>query len=129
MEPKIKENRWNVEIEKSIAEMWNKESLYEFDIHDKNAVHLIVVNSKEIIGTGRFYHDKYSGDYKLGRMAIVETYRNQGIGSKMLIKIEEIPRNKKVQRIIIGWESLFVLIFFCSSILIFFASSICSFLA
>ena len=59
-------------IEQQIPWRW------EFDIHDKNAVHLIVVNSKEIIGTGRFYLDKYSGDYKLGRMAVAETYRNQG---------------------------------------------------
>jgi predicted GNAT family N-acyltransferase len=86
-------------IEQQIPWRW------EFDIHDKNAVHLIVVNSKEIIGTGRFYHDKYSGDYKLGRMAIVETYRNQGIGSKMLIKIEEIARNKKVPKIILEAQS------------------------
>ena len=63
------------------------------------------MNSKEIIGTGRFYRDKYSGDYKLGRMAVVETYRNQGIGSKMLIKIEEIARNKKVPKIILEAQS------------------------
>ena len=86
-------------IEQQIPWRW------EFDIHDENAVHLIVMNSKEIIGTGRFYCDKYSGDYKLGRMAIVETYRNQGIGSKMLIKIEEIARNKKVPKIILEAQS------------------------
>ena len=86
-------------IEQQIPWRW------EFDIHDENAVHLIVLNSKEIIGTGRFYRDKYSGDYKFGRMAVVETYRNQGIGSKMLIKIEEIAMNKKVPKIILEAQS------------------------
>jgi len=38
-------------------------------------------------------------------MAIVEKYRNQGIGSKMLIKIEEIASNKKVSKIILEAQS------------------------
>ena len=86
-------------IEQQIPWRW------EFDIHDENAVHLIVLNSKELIGTARFYRDKYSGDYKLGRMAVLKTYRNQGIGSKMLIKIEEIASNKKVPKIILEAQS------------------------
>ncbi|HIM82933.1 MAG TPA: valine--tRNA ligase [Nitrososphaerales archaeon] len=54
MEPKIKENRWNVKIEKSIAEMWNKESLYEFDIHDKREV--FTIDTPPPYPSGRPWH-------------------------------------------------------------------------
>ena len=80
-------------IEQQIPWQW------EFDIHDKNATHLIVLSSNEIIGTGRFYYDHCYGDYKLGRMAVLSNFRSQGIGSKILTKIEEIAKTKKVPKI------------------------------
>ena len=54
MEPKIKENRWNVEIEKSIAELWNNESLYEFDINDKREV--FTIDTPPPYPSGRPWH-------------------------------------------------------------------------
>lgn len=86
-------------IEQQIPWRW------EFDIHDENATHLIVLNSNEIIGTGRFYYDHCYGDYKLGRMAVLSNFRSQGIGSKILTKIEEIAKTKKVPKIILEAQS------------------------
>tara|TARA_B100001123_G_scaffold376258_1_gene442789 strand:+ start:188 stop:619 length:432 start_codon:yes stop_codon:yes gene_type:complete len=82
-------------IEQQIPWRW------EFDIHDDSAIHLIVLNSNEIVGTGRFYYDNDLRDYKLGRMAVLNNFRSQGIGSKILIKIEEIAKKKNVPKIIL----------------------------
>ena len=34
MESKIQEKNWSVEIEKNISKIWEKESLYDFNIDD-----------------------------------------------------------------------------------------------
>ena len=86
-------------IEQQIPWRW------EFDIHDENATHLIVFSSNEIIGTGRFYYVHCYDDYKLGRMAVLSNFRSQGIGSKILTKIEEIAKSKKVPKIILEAQS------------------------
>ena len=54
LEPKIKENRWNVEIEKSITELWNRELLYEFDINDHREV--FTIDTPPPYPSGRPWH-------------------------------------------------------------------------
>lgn len=52
----------------------------ELDEYDETAIHAIALNDKdEVIGTGRLLS---SG--KIGRMAVLKSFRNQGVGAAML---------------------------------------------
>lgn len=62
----------------------------EIDEHDKCAIHFIVLNEDDIIGTARLVISDKKG--KIGRMCILKEYRSKGIGSKLINKIIEYSK-------------------------------------
>ena len=86
-------------IEQQIPWQW------EFDEFDTSAIHLIVENNQQIIGTGRFYPFNDDSIYKLGRMAVLKNFRGLGIGSKILNKFEDIAKSKNISEIYLEAQS------------------------
>jgi predicted GNAT family N-acyltransferase len=54
----------------------------ELDNEDARAVHLIALGGQRAVGTARLV--LHHGSAKIGRMAVLKTYRRQGIGTKLL---------------------------------------------
>ena len=54
MESKIQEKNWNVEIEKNISKIWEKESLYDFNINDKREI--FTIDTPPPYPSGRPWH-------------------------------------------------------------------------
>jgi predicted GNAT family N-acyltransferase len=60
----------------------------EFDEHDAGAVHAAAVAGGAVVGTGRMY-TLPSGETRIGRMAVDQTMRREGIGGLVLAFLEE----------------------------------------
>lgn len=86
-------------IEQQIPWKW------EFDEFDKSAIHLIVENNQQIIGTGRFYPSNNNSVFKLGRMSVLKNFRGLGIGTKILKKFESIAKSKNISEISLEAQS------------------------
>jgi predicted GNAT family N-acyltransferase len=56
----------------------------ELDSDDAPAIHLLATLSGKAVGTARIVMRR--GSAKIGRMAVVKTYRRQGIGNKLLVR-------------------------------------------
>lgn len=55
----------------------------EWDGHDTKAIHVVAYDtSDQVIGTARLLADGH-----IGRMAVLEAWRNHGVGSAMLTKL------------------------------------------
>jgi|TARA_B100001750_G_scaffold90962_1_gene71867 valyl-tRNA synthetase len=54
MESKIQEKNWNVEIEKNISKIWEKESLYDFNINDQREI--FTIDTPPPYPSGRPWH-------------------------------------------------------------------------
>jgi predicted GNAT family N-acyltransferase len=54
----------------------------ELDGDDKKAIHLLARAGTRAVGTARIVVGRYGA--KIGRMAVLKTYRRRGIGSKLL---------------------------------------------
>lgn len=59
----------------------------EWDGLDDEAVHLLVTHNNHPVATSRMLADGH-----IGRMAVMPDWRNQGIGTAMLLKLIEIAR-------------------------------------
>jgi len=71
-----------------------------FDEHDREALHMVVKDGERVIGSARvqFLADNQA---KLERMAILRRYRRKGIGKEMLLFLDAVWKDKKVQQVII----------------------------
>ena len=71
-----------------------------FDGHDREALHMVVKDGERVIGSARvqFLTDNQA---KLERMAVLERYRRKGIGREMLLFLDEVWKDKRVQQVII----------------------------
>jgi predicted GNAT family N-acyltransferase len=71
-----------------------------FDGHDEEALHIVVKDGKRVIGSARvqFLADNQA---KLERMAILKHYRRKGIGREMLLFLDTVWKDKRVQQVII----------------------------
>jgi predicted GNAT family N-acyltransferase len=56
----------------------------EIDALDKYAVHEVVLDGKEVIGTLRILFSE--GAARIGRVAVRKRWRNQGIGREMMLR-------------------------------------------
>jgi predicted GNAT family N-acyltransferase len=54
----------------------------EFDVFDKDALHLMVYVDEVAAGTGRIWHD--GKGFRIGRLAVLKDYRGQKIGDLAL---------------------------------------------
>jgi len=71
-----------------------------FDEHDKEALHMVVKDGQEVIGSARvqFLTDNQA---KLERMAVLKRYRRKGIGKEMLLFLDTVWKDKQVQQVIV----------------------------
>jgi len=71
-----------------------------FDEHDKEALHMVVKDGKQVIGSARvqFLADNQA---KLERMAVLKRYRRKGIGREMLLFLDAVWKDKQVRQVII----------------------------
>ncbi|MCM1182771.1 MAG: GNAT family N-acetyltransferase [Roseburia sp.] len=56
----------------------------EFDSVDAEAVHLLMLEQGEPVGTCRFFWDADRNAYMIGRIAVLKPYRGQARGSALL---------------------------------------------
>lgn len=60
----------------------------EFDELDGKSIHILIRYNNIPIATGRFYSTN-NNSWVVGRFAVIKEYRNMGIGSFLMKKIEE----------------------------------------
>ena len=70
----------------------------EFDKHDDAALHAVAYNGPRIVGTGRLIVDSDT-NASIGRMAVEESSRRFGIGSRILLFLEDSARSKGIKRL------------------------------
>ncbi len=67
----------------------------EWDEFDESAQHVIAVNNEgKPIATGRIKVDGH-----IGRMAVLKTYRQQGIGSAILLTLLAVAKQQNIDRV------------------------------
>jgi predicted GNAT family N-acyltransferase len=71
----------------------------EWDEFDQNALHAIVKQENQVIGTARLIIDNTIA--KIGRMAIQKEYRQQGIGQKLLLTLIKTAKEKGAQECVL----------------------------
>jgi len=60
----------------------------EFDETDSIALHLVAFDGGCPAGTCRIFWDEQMGMYVLGRLAVLEEYRGQGVGAQLVYAAE-----------------------------------------
>lgn len=86
--------RWRV-----LRQPWGQPLGSERDELDATAYHLLALNTyQEAVGVGRLHAD-YSGIGYIRYMAVDEKYHHQGIGSRILIALEEQARQNELRLI------------------------------
>jgi len=67
------------------------------DRDDKRALHFLALKAGKAVGTARIViHDRSA---KIGRMAVLKTYRGKGVGTKLLKRAIEIAKSHGAQKI------------------------------
>jgi predicted GNAT family N-acyltransferase len=71
-----------------------------FDNNDRDALHVVVKEGGQIIGTARI---RFLGNNqaKLERMAVAKAFRHKGIGRGIIAFLDEELKGKQVQQVII----------------------------
>jgi len=71
-----------------------------FDGHDSEALHIVAKDRERVVGSARF---RFLTDnrVKLERMAILKRYRRKGIGKEMLLFLDALWKDKRMQQVII----------------------------
>jgi predicted GNAT family N-acyltransferase len=69
----------------------------ELDDADATATHAIAIHQGRVVGTGRLIYREES-TAKIGRMAVDQPFRRQGIGGRILDLLEEEARSQGIRR-------------------------------
>jgi predicted GNAT family N-acyltransferase len=69
----------------------------EWDGLDDEAIQILVTDNDQPIATSRMLSDGH-----IGRMAVMTAYRNQGIGSQMLIRLIKIARQNGLDKVFLS---------------------------
>jgi predicted GNAT family N-acyltransferase len=69
----------------------------ERDGRDDEALHLVVVDDGEIVGTCRLL--PAGSEIKLGRMAVAPSHRGRGLAARLLVEADARARELRAQRI------------------------------
>ncbi len=72
----------------------------ELDEYDQEALHMVVIGEKMIIGTARVRF-LVSGQAKLERMAVLKHFRRRGIGSGIISFLTEELRNRQIKQVVL----------------------------
>lgn len=73
----------------------------EFDSADADAEHMVMFENDKPVAACRFYRQADTGDYVIGRIAVLRDYRGRNIGSEMLRAAEDIIRKRGGARALI----------------------------
>jgi len=69
----------------------------EWDGLDEGAVHLLAIDAdKAPIGTARMLDDGH-----IGRMAVLKSWRRQGVGSALLLRLIEIAEQQDLRQVVL----------------------------
>jgi predicted GNAT family N-acyltransferase len=69
----------------------------ELDRDDRRAIHFLATSAGRAIGTARIVMHRRSA--KIGRMAVLKTYRSKGIGARLLKRAVAAAKQRHAQRI------------------------------
>ncbi len=69
----------------------------ELDSEDRQAVHLLASSGKKAVGTARVVFRR--GSAKIGRMAVLKSYRRIGVGKKLLTRAISTAKRRAVRKI------------------------------
>ncbi len=69
----------------------------ELDADDQRATHLLASVGPRAVGTARVVEQP--GSAKIGRMAVLKTYRGRGVGKKLLQRAIEAAKKRGVRKI------------------------------
>ncbi|HKQ23808.1 MAG TPA: GNAT family N-acetyltransferase [Burkholderiales bacterium] len=72
----------------------------EWDEFDPLCQHVVAEAASQAIGTGRLLPDGH-----IGRMAVLESWRGQGVGSALLEALLQIARNRGIRRVRLNAQS------------------------
>jgi predicted GNAT family N-acyltransferase len=71
-----------------------------FDGRDREAMHMVVKVGEKVIGSARVQF-LAGNQAKLERMAVLKRYRRKGIGKEILLFLDTVWKDKRVQQVII----------------------------
>ena len=66
----------------------------EFDKDDDKALHILMYADKKAIGNARVIYSDEHNCYTIGRFAILKPYRGLKLGSRLLLYVEEVIKEK-----------------------------------
>lgn len=69
----------------------------ELDRDDRRAIHFLATSTGRAIGTARIV--MHGGNAKIGRMAVLKTYRGKGVGARLLKRAIVAARRRHARRI------------------------------
>ena len=72
----------------------------ELDGRDDEALHLVVVDGGEVVGTCRLL--PVGSEVKLGRMAVAPTHRGRGLAAALLVEADVRARELGARRIVLA---------------------------
>jgi predicted GNAT family N-acyltransferase len=72
----------------------------ERDGRDDEALHLVVVDDGDLVGTCRLL--LVGSEVKLGRMAVAPAYRGRGLAAELLVEADARARELQAQRIVLA---------------------------
>ncbi len=93
---KYLELRWRI-----LRKPWNQPRGSEVDELDDEAIHIAAYDEDKMVGVARL-HFNSKEEAQIRYMAVEEGYRNRGIGSKMLEKLEEIAKEKGARYVMLN---------------------------
>lgn len=73
--------------------------LNEFDELDDKSFHLVIYLDGQAAATGRLIPNEESEVYAIGRVAVLQEYRNYKLGNKVLEYLEEKAREEGAQKL------------------------------
>jgi len=69
----------------------------ELDRDDARAVHLLAIDFGKAVGTARIIMRR--GNAKIGRMAVLKSYRRKGVGTRLLKRAVQMARRSGAKKI------------------------------
>ncbi len=72
----------------------------ELDEDDATAIHAIALVHGQVVGTGRLV-SREDGDGQVGRMAVDQPWRQQGVGGQILLFLEDEARSLGMARCVL----------------------------
>jgi predicted GNAT family N-acyltransferase len=72
----------------------------ELDSDDRKAIHFLAYEGAKPVGTARVV--MHQGSAKIGRMAVLKSYRRKGVGAELLKRAVRLARRRKAKRIFLN---------------------------